>query len=66
MSVSKEKFVLNILIRQNTRLKLRKMFEYRYKDKYPSFSQWIEDVLIKGMNAMEPRRKKQKHLEDLL
>ena len=66
MSVSYQKFVLNILIRQNTRLKLSRVFEDKFEDKYPSFSQWVEDVLITGMDAMAPRRIKQKHLKDLL
>lgn len=53
MSDSYNKFQLNVLIRQNTRLKLSRVFEDKYQHKYPSFSQWVEDVLIKGLDAME-------------
>lgn len=53
MSDSHNKFVLDVLIRQNTRLKLSLVFEKNYKDKYPSFSVWVEDVLLAGLDKME-------------
>jgi len=53
MSVSYNKFVLNVLIREKTRLKLSLVFNDKYKYKYPSFSLFIEDVLLKGLDAME-------------
>ena len=49
MSFSTNKFVLNVLIRQNTRLKLSRIFE----DKYPSFSQMVEEILINGIDIIE-------------
>ena len=53
MSVSYNKFVLNVLIREKTRLKLSLVFNDKYQYKYPSFSLFIEDVLLKGLDAME-------------
>jgi hypothetical protein len=50
MSDSYNKYQLNVLIRQNTRLKLSRIFEDKYQDKYPSFSQFIEYILIKGID----------------
>ena len=52
MSVSNNKFELNVLIRQKTRLKLSLVFNNKYQYKYPSFSLFIEDVLLKGLNVI--------------
>jgi len=49
MSDSYNKYQLNVLIRQNTRLKLSRIFE----DKYPSFSQFVEHILIRGLDTIE-------------
>ena len=53
MSESTNKYQLNVLIRQKTRLKLSLLFNDEYQNKYPSFSQFIENVLINGLDAME-------------
>jgi hypothetical protein len=53
MSVSQKKYELNVLIRQKTRLKLSLLFKEKFQNKYPSFSQWVEDLLITGIDAME-------------
>ena len=53
MSVSNNKFVLNVLIRQNTRLKLSYVFDEKFKDQYPSFSTWIDDLLLLGLKSLE-------------
>jgi hypothetical protein len=52
MSNSYNKYQLNVLIRQNTRLKLSRIFEDKYKDKFPSFSQFVEYILINGLDTM--------------
>jgi hypothetical protein len=47
------KFELSILIKQKTRLKLSLLFKEKFQNKYPSFSQWVEDLLINEIDAME-------------
>ena len=47
------KFELSILIKQKTRLKLSLIFQQKFQNKYPSFSQCVKDLLIKGIDAME-------------
>ena len=53
MSFSNSKYALNVLIREKTRLRLSLVFKEKFQNKYPSFSQWVEDVIIDGLDTME-------------
>ena len=53
MNDNKSKYQLNVLIQQNTRIRLSLLFNDNYQYKYPSFSQYIEVLLIKGLDVME-------------
>lgn len=47
------KIQLQVLLKTRTRINLSLAFETRYKDKYPSFSVFVEEVLIKGLDILE-------------
>jgi hypothetical protein len=47
MSDSYNKYQLNVLIRQNTRLNLSLLFNDKYQYKYPSVSVFIEELILK-------------------
>jgi len=49
----KNKIELQVLLKTKTRLNLSLAFETRYKNKYPSFSVFIEEVLITGLDTVE-------------
>lgn len=49
----KNKIELQVLLKIKTRINLSLAFETRYKDKYPSFSVFVEEVLIKGLDILE-------------
>ncbi|MBZ2167051.1 hypothetical protein [Methanobacterium spitsbergense] len=53
MSVSNSKYAFNVLIREKSRLRLSLIFKENYQNKYPSFSQGVEDVIIEGLNSLE-------------
>jgi len=53
MTESNSKIQLNVLLRPYTRLELSIIYDRDFKDKYNSFSRWIEDVILLGLKNME-------------
>lgn len=50
---TRSKEILNVLIKQNVRNNLSEVYQAKYQEKYPSFSVFIENVLLVGLAAME-------------
>ena len=48
----KNKIELKVLLKTKTRINLSLVFETKYRNKYPSFNQFVDVVLQKGLIAM--------------
>ncbi len=53
MSQTDSKHELKVLLRPGTRKTLSILYEKVYIKYYPSFSYFIEDLLLQGLDAME-------------
>ncbi len=53
MNQTEGKQELKVLLRRGTRRRLSILYDNVYKDQYPSFSFFIEDVIVKGLRVMK-------------